>query len=174
MNDSQHDEIIPPWYKQFWPWFIVGILVFAVVIGLGLLFIALANQDSMVRDNYYTEGRAINMHLGRDQMATQLALSSEFTVDELTGEISLSIDGQLEPLPTDLQLDLISPSHAERDRTVLLKRISGNQYAGQLPEPMQGRHYVDLSDPVKPGDTGWRLTDEITLSAGQTYRLNAK
>jgi uncharacterized protein len=33
---------------------------------------------------------------------------------------------------------------------------------------------VDLSDPVKPGDTGWRLTDEITLSAGQTYRLNAK
>lgn len=170
----QHDEIIPPWYKQFWPWFIIGILVFAVVIGLGLLFIALANQDSMVRDNYYKEGRAINMHLGRDQMAEDLRLSSAFTVDDLTGEISLTLDGELEPLPADLQFDLISPSHAERDRTVVLKRVSSNQYAGQLPEAMQGRHYVDLSDPLKPGENGWRLTDEITLSAGQTYRLSAK
>lgn len=170
----QQDEIIPPWYKQFWPWFIIGILVFAVVIGLGLLFISLAYQDSMVRDNYYKEGRAINMYLGRDQLADELQLSSEFSVDEVTGEISLNLEGQLQPLPTDLQLDLISPSHAERDRTVLLKRVSGNQYAGQLSETMQGRHYVDLSDPTKPGETGWRLTDEINLGSGQTYRLSAE
>lgn len=170
----QQDEIIPPWYKQFWPWFIIGILVFAVVIGLGLLFISLAYQDSMVRDNYYKEGRAINMHLGRDQLARELQLSSTFTVDDLTGEIGLTLDGQLHPLPTDLQLDLISPSHAERDRTVLLKRVGSNQYAGQLPDAMQGRHYVDLSDPTKPSETGWRLTDEITLRAGQTYRLSAE
>src|SRR5690606_40709111 len=60
----QHDENIPPWYKQFWPWFLISILVFAVVIGLGLLYVSMLNPDSMVRDNYYKEGRAINMHMG--------------------------------------------------------------------------------------------------------------
>ena len=25
---------IQPWYRQFWPWFLIGILAFAVVIGL--------------------------------------------------------------------------------------------------------------------------------------------
>ncbi|MFA5677963.1 MAG: FixH family protein, partial [Pseudomonas sp.] len=68
----QHDNDIPPWYKQFWPWFLISILVFAVVIGMGLLYVSLLNPDSMVRDNYYKEGRAINMHLGRDHLAREL------------------------------------------------------------------------------------------------------
>ena len=70
----QRNDNIPPWYKQFWPWFLIGILVFAVVIGMGLLWVSLLNPDSMVRDNYYKEGRAINMHMGRDQMARELRL----------------------------------------------------------------------------------------------------
>lgn len=167
-------EIIPPWYKQFWPWFLISILIFAVFIGLGLLTIATLNQDSMVRDNYYKEGRAINMHLGRDQMARELNLVADFQIDELTGEISLELQGKLENLPANLQLDLISPTHADRDRSVLLKHVSAEQYVGQLEEPMQGRLYIDLSDPALPGEDGWRLTDELTISMGQPYRLSAR
>ncbi len=161
----------PPWYKQFWPWFMVGILVFAVIIGLGLLFIALANQDSMVRDNYYKEGRAINMHLGRDHMARELGLTAEFSIDELTGEVSLALQGNLDTLPRALQLDVISPSHADRDRSVILNQLRGNQYAGQLEANVRGRHYIDLSDPTRPGDDGWRLTDEMQIEPGEPLRL---
>lgn len=168
------DEVIPPWYKQFWPWFLIGILVFAVIIGLGLLFIALLNQDSMVRDNYYKEGRAINMHLGRDQMARDLNLAAQFSVDELTGEVSLTLSGDLESAPEDLQLDLISPSHADRDRVVLLKRVAEAQYSGQVSQKPEGRHYVDLSDPTRADESGWRLTDEVVFGSGQDYRLNAR
>ncbi|MFN3579668.1 MAG: FixH family protein [Pseudomonas sp.] len=168
------DEVIPPWYKQFWPWFLISILIFAVIIGLGLLFIALFNQDSMVRDNYYKEGRAINMHLGRDQMARELNLAAQFTVDELTGEVSLTLSGNLDSPPADLQLDLISPSHADRDRVVLLKRVAESQYSGQVAEKPEGRHYVDLSDPTRPGEDGWRLTDEVTFGSDQSYQLNAR
>lgn len=166
-----HDEEnIPPWYKQFWPWFLVGILVFAVVIGLGLLFIALANQDSMVRDNYYKEGRAINMHLGRDNMAREMGLAAEFHIDELTSEISLAMHGEFD-LPRTLQLDVISPSHADRDFTVMLTQLRGNQYAGQLDRPVTGRYFIDLSDPALSDEAGWRLTDEITLVPGEQYRV---
>ena len=27
------DTSVQPWYKEFWAWFIIGILVFAVVLG---------------------------------------------------------------------------------------------------------------------------------------------
>ncbi|HDZ57619.1 MAG TPA: hypothetical protein ENI17_06290 [Pseudomonas xinjiangensis] len=169
----QHEEQYAPWYKQFWPWFILSILGLSVVLGLSLLFIAFTNQDSMVRDNYYKEGRAINMHLGRDNMARELNLSAAFSIDEVTGEISLELNGDLGVNPADLQLDLVSPSHADRDRTIMLNRVGANQYAGQMSVGIQGRHYVDLSDPVLPGNDGWRLTDELEVVPGQSYSLSA-
>lgn len=170
----QNDENIPPWYKQFWPWFLIGILAFAVVIGLGLLYVSMLNPDSMVRDNYYKEGRAINMHMGRDQRASELGLSAQFSVDELTGDLSLQLDGELEQLPSQLLLEIMSPTHAERDRTMLLQQISGNHYTGQLERGIQGRHYIDLSDPALEGEDGWRLTGEITFAMGQQHQLSAK
>lgn len=160
-----------PWYKQVWAWFIIAILVLAVVLGIGLLIVAMSNQDSMVRDNYYKEGRAINMHLGRDQLARQHNLNAIFEVDELTGEIRLELDGDLEVPPGELRLDFISPSHAERDRSVTLGRVGSNQYAGQLESELEGRYYLDLSDPERTGEAGWRLTDEVVLAPGQQYQL---
>lgn len=170
----QQQNGIPPWYKQFWPWFLIGILVFAVVIGLGLVYVSLLNPDSMVRDNYYKEGRAINMHMGRDHRARDLNLSASFSIDDVTGGISLELDGDLDPLPPRLLLDIMSPTHAERDRSVELRQLSGNQYAGELEFTIQGRHYIDLSDPALPGEDGWRLTGEVILEMGQQHQLASR
>lgn len=169
-----HEENIPPWYKQFWPWFLISILVFAVIIGLGLAFVSQINPDSMVRDNYYKEGRAINMRMGQDHKARELDMAASFSIDELTGDISLQLDGKLTELPPVLNLELISPSHAERDRKIVLKQISENHYTGQLDKGIAGRHYIDLSDPAHPGDEGWRLTGESTLVMGQQHQLSAR
>ncbi|MFA5678128.1 MAG: FixH family protein, partial [Pseudomonas sp.] len=146
---------------------------FAVVIGMGLLYVSLLNPDSMVRDNYYKEGRAINMHLGRDHLARELELQAQFSIDELTGDVALQLDGKLEQLPSSLLLEIMSPTHAERDRSVQLRQISANHYAGQMPSSIQGRHYIDLSDPTRPGEDGWRLTGEVTLVMGQQHQLSA-
>ena len=63
-----HDPSQSPWYKQIWAWFVIAILAFAVFIGIGLLLVATMNPDSLVRDNYYSEGKAINLTLDRDHM----------------------------------------------------------------------------------------------------------
>tara|TARA_R110001592_G_scaffold363357_1_gene685108 strand:+ start:14147 stop:14659 length:513 start_codon:yes stop_codon:yes gene_type:complete len=169
-----HENDIEPWYKQFWPWFLIGLLGLSVTVGLSLLFISFAYQDSMVRDNYYKEGRAINMHLGRDQLARDLSLVATFTIDDLTGEISLTLNGDLEVYPEILQFDLISPSHSDRDRAIALNRVAANEYAGQMPQRIQGRNYIDLSDPARPGEAGWRLTDEVTLASDRVYQLDTR
>src|SRR5690606_30895365 len=159
----QQQNGIPPWYKQFWPWFLIGILVFAVVIGLGLVYVSLLNPDSMVRDNYYKEGRAINMHMGGYHRARDLNLSASFSRDEVTGGISQELEGDLDPLPHRLLLDIMWPAYAGRGRSVELRRLSAKQYAGELEFTIQARHYVDLSDPALPGEDGWGLTGEVIL-----------
>jgi hypothetical protein len=41
---SQH----PPWYRQFWPWFIIALPVSAVIASMILLYLAITRPDYMV------------------------------------------------------------------------------------------------------------------------------
>jgi hypothetical protein len=58
-----------PWYRQFWPWFLIALPATSVVAGLTTLAIAIRNQDSLVRDDWYKDGKAINQSLARDAEA---------------------------------------------------------------------------------------------------------
>ena len=40
-----------PWYRQFWPWFIIALPASAVVAGLLTLWIAISNPDYLVIDD---------------------------------------------------------------------------------------------------------------------------
>lgn len=40
----------PPWYRQFWPWFIIALPAAAVAGGLLTLWIAMSNPDYLVVD----------------------------------------------------------------------------------------------------------------------------
>ena len=58
-----------PWYVHFWPWFIVALLGTTVVAGLTTVYIAASGADSLVVDDYYKEGKAINRDLAQDHEA---------------------------------------------------------------------------------------------------------
>jgi len=52
-NQQRHNSSpIPgedtPWYKQFWPWFIISLPASAVIASFTTLWIAISNPDSMV------------------------------------------------------------------------------------------------------------------------------
>ncbi len=49
-----------PWYKQFWPWFLIAVPLITLVMGGVLLKLAISTEDSLVVDDYYKEGKAIN------------------------------------------------------------------------------------------------------------------
>lgn len=54
MSDQQKHDSNPvpgqdePWYKQFWPWFIIALPASAVIASFITLWIAIANPDGMV------------------------------------------------------------------------------------------------------------------------------
>ena len=50
MNNHVENSDIKPWYRQFWPWFLISIPLLTVIAGIITLAIALKYPDHLVVD----------------------------------------------------------------------------------------------------------------------------
>ena len=76
-----------PWYRQFWPWFLILLPASVVVAGLSTLYIANRHADDLVVDDYYKDGLAINRQLEKKQRANVLGITAQLTIGvcDMTG-----------------------------------------------------------------------------------------
>ena len=158
---------IKPWYKQFWPWLIIGLLGYSVIQGLTLLTIATRNPPGLISDDYYDVGKGINQSLERERLAQQLQLRGHLVLDQETGVAELRLQGFSGP--AQLVLNLISPTQPERDRRIILQPQGQGLYRGQMQDAVEGRRFVELIG--QEGGKDWRLFEERTLESGQTILL---
>ncbi len=158
-----------PWYKQLWPWIIIGILACSVTLTLSMVTIAVNHPDNLVSDNYYEAGKGINRSLDRELLAQSLGLRATLNLDEVTGEVDLRLSGDSQP--EALVLNLISPTQPEKDRKVILARnpAQPGRYVGQLSDKVEGRRFVELLG-VESSRT-WRLFEEEAIAPEQPLVL---
>ena len=159
---------INPWYKQFWPWFIMALPASVVVAGIITIFIAFNNPDGLVKDDYYKAGLGINRMLEREQNAAKLGLSAAAKWQPQQQQVSLQLKA-LQPANSErLQLDLIHPTRSGLDTQIPLLHQGDGRYTGLLAEsPIAGNWYLFIT----PEDESWRLNGRARLPEQTIWKL---
>ncbi|KEI72540.1 FixH family protein [Endozoicomonas elysicola] len=185
------NEPFTPWYREPWAWYIVGILMVTFAWGSFQLYTAFTHQDSVVIDDYYKNGKAINQDMTRIKNAHMLNVEGVLTIDELIGEVRVKMQGNPENWPQQLKLSFLSPVFKDKDKAVTLTRSFGITpdvasgvkkpeqspiYVGQLEALVSGRYYLQLEtlDELIPEvgyESGWKITLEAKVSPGAPITL---
>ncbi|MEQ6916977.1 FixH family protein [Halomonas aquatica] len=166
---SAEQEIIPPWYKQFWPWFLIGLLASSVTFSIVYLVLSIHFYDGTVERDYYKRGLAINEQLAKQEHARELGLEAVMLADPLTGDIVIDLQG--ERRPERLYLELIFPTESSRDRSLVLEHVRDGRYVTMIDEPLNYRWYLHLQ-PAEGQDAEWRLTGEAHFPADSGIPLS--
>lgn len=152
-----------PWYRQFWPWFLISLPATVVIAAVSTLIIASTGADDLVAADYYKEGLAINQRLEKETRAQALGLKATLQIEG--ARLQLQLVG-----PSDTPYLHVRLSHsleADRDVELELRRTAPGEYSGELDTPISGRWHWS-AEPVSPET--WRLNGlidqrELTLDS---------
>lgn len=147
-----------PWFKQFWPWFLIlgpGIVVLASVV---TIFLAASTADTVVSDDYYKDGKSIHLDQHRDQLAEKQGWRATIMLSAARDSLRVLLQSSDQTLPAQLSLRLIHPTLADRDVALLLPHAGNGLYQGKLAMPDAEHWFVELTPP--DAKDAWRLRGE--------------
>jgi len=157
-----------PWYRHPWLWFVIAIPACAVVFSLHFVYLAVVHRDAVVRDDWYEDGKSINNSFTRDEAALKLGLVANLTLDAVTGEVLLNLDAKAPVEAPSLELNFVHSTQTSKDQKLVLQRLMGNSYRGQLKHPLEGVFQIELST------ADWRLAGARRLPSAKGIRLQAE
>lgn len=83
IQEQQNTKLAPgegvPWYKQFWPWFIIALPASVVVASFFTLWLAISNPDQLVVDDdeYQSLNSGLKAQLPVQEKQKEKAAKSE-------------------------------------------------------------------------------------------------
>ena len=148
------------WYKQFWPWFIIFFPASAVVAGLITVGIAFKYSDSLVKDNWYKDGKAINQRLDKQKRAKALGINALITLDRDKKHLALTLDNVDGLQSNSVNVSLFHPTQPEKDREYQAYYTPQGQFVIQLQVIPSGFYHIAIN----PKNTEWKLTGTLDFS----------
>jgi hypothetical protein len=146
-----------PWYRQFWPWFLIALPGSVVVAALYTVSIAMRHADDLVVDDYYKTGLAINQQLEKQRVAEAAGMRAE--IDILARRLQVRLAGV--PFGEPLRLRLSHPLEADRDFNVQLNSAAPGLYLAELPADVAPNWHWTLD---AGEDSPWRLDGSLEAS----------
>lgn len=123
-----------PWYLHRWPWLIMLGPAVVVVAGIHTTWVAFTQQDALVVDDYYKEGKVINQDLSRDRIAADMRLQATLRYDPAAGTLSGTVNGLGDAATGKLTIKLVHSTQPEKD--INLQAIPDRDGAFQVALPM--------------------------------------
>ncbi|MCG2635213.1 MAG: FixH family protein [Gammaproteobacteria bacterium] len=158
--------LIEPWYRQFWPWFLIALPASAVVAGLVTLGIALQNPPDLVADDYYRAGLAVNRDQAKEAAAAALGVSAKVRLQPRFGLAIVDLPGRQ---PGRVAIAFRHHLEARLDRVFWLEPGQDGVYRAAEPvEVPPGRWDVTL----EPESGAWRLHDRLELPGVALFKLS--
>lgn len=152
------------WYKQFWPWFLIALPASVVVASIVTIIIASHKPDSIVVDDYYKAGLAINRDLSREQQAEAFNIKGTLHINSDNTGIRVVIDAAEHVRPQQLQVKLTHPTLPDRDQVLTLDR-SNNSYSGKITPLAPGAWNVIIESDMP----AWRIQHRIVMNRTPGY-----
>ena len=155
----QEIQTVKPWYKQFWPWMIMGLPASVVVASIVTYFIALDGIDSVISKDYYKEGLAVNADLERDKKAAALGLSADIAIDgqNVTMNLSAKDPATIKSLVGQpILLEIENLSFQDKDLSASLVPKGDGVWQGKIPANMSQATW--LARVIGPD---WRISDRL-------------
>ena len=149
-------EDTKPWYRQFWPWFLMALPATVVVAGIGTVILAVRTPLSLVEDDYYKEGLAINQNLSSRSYAESMGLQAEIRI--WPGLLQVDMN---QPGSQQLELQLIHATDSSLDREFVLGQLGERRFAVELDNPLVGRYHLNLHGQV--GEMQWLLATSAAI-----------
>lgn len=146
-----------PWYKQFWPWFVIALPATSVVAGLITVVIAVQNKPDIVRDDWYKDGLAINQRKDKNERAKVLGITFAYSLDRDNKRLNIVSQGIDTAATPTLSLVLLHPTMSERDADVTAALMPDQHYAALLHEIPTGYYHVQVSAP----GMDWQVNGDI-------------
>jgi uncharacterized protein len=159
-------EDTDPWYKQFWPWFVITPPFFGIVLGVLLITFASHDPDGLVIGDYSREGRGMNQSIARAQFAMQLGLAAAVQID---GEqVWVLLESNPAIPPQELELQFVHPTRDQFDQKLVLTH-----------DPVRNRYHADIDRLdtalwyvyLEPRDGAWRLRGRMADFDARNIRL---
>ncbi len=157
-----------PWYKQFWPWFLIALPGTVVMASFFTFALFSSNKVSLVSENYYKEGKGINQDLSRLSKADELGVSASLKIENKVAIFSLD-KGELPQYPT-LKITFQHRTLADRDIQSLLNPDASGTYRLTLSDPLNGPWHVEISS----FDEAWTLNARANFPSDTNIALLGK
>lgn len=154
-----------PWYKQFWPWFIIFIPAGTVVACITLLVYMSDKGPSMVVDDYYKKGKAINLELSKFNRAKALFIHADLTINDGVVKVSFTKGDPLNP--PALKASFYHTTLKENDLTLMLSPNANGDFSGVTDKLRDDRYTVF----IEPINGEWKLKENITLPYGDAFKI---
>ncbi len=161
-------ETVQPWYRQFWPWFIMSIPAATVVACMYTISLALSTSDSLVLKPVKGIDSLTEQHLIAEKRAVALGMNADVSFQRDTGVITVIVSALPEADRMNaMELAFSHPTMRSRDHRVLLSPAASTAdtttFVGQTERSLVDRWYIVLEQ-----SDAWRLTGTWTGSEAAT------